>query len=394
MRFNELISGVRSDVAVKVFGEDFDVILPVANELASVLRSTPGGSDVKVEQVSGLPFVNITIDLLKAGKLGLRPANIHAAIATAVRGQEVGFVLEGDRRFDIVVRFPEEMRRNPDAIKRLPIAVPWTTEASAISLHDEKANLIDARPRTIPLSEIASIEITEGPNQISRENGKRRIVVQANVRGRDLGSYVAEIQKRIDAEVKLPSGSWLAWGGQFENLVKAKQRLLVVVPLCLFLIFILLFSTFHSVRDALIVFSGVPLALPGGILALWLRGMPFSISAAVGFIALSGVAVLNGLVMVSFIKKLAETKPLAEAILEGAITRLRPVLMTALVASLGFVPMALASGTGAEVQTPLATVVIGGLITATVLTLFVLPALYSLFGKDRSSLTSTEELEH
>jgi cobalt-zinc-cadmium resistance protein CzcA len=285
-----------------------------------------------------------------------------------------------------VVRFPEDLRRNPDAIRRLPIAVPWTAEVSAISLHDDKADLIDARPRTIPLAEIATIEVTEGPNQISRENGKRRIVVQANVRGRDLGSYVAEIQKRIDAEVKLPPGSWLAWGGQFENLVKAKERLLIVVPLCLFLIFILLFSTFNSVRDALIVFSGIPLALPGGVLALWLRGMPFSISAAVGFIALSGVAVLNGLVMVSFIKKLADSKPLEEAILEGATTRLRPVLMTALVASLGFVPMALASGTGAEVQTPLATVVIGGLITATVLTLFVLPALYSLFGREEEAL--------
>lgn len=381
MRFNELISGVRSDVAVKVYGEDFEVILPVANKVANILRSATGGSDVKVEQVAGLPFVNITIDLLKAGKLGLRPADIHSSIATAVRGQEIGFVLEGDRKFNIVVRFPEDLRRNPDALRRLPIAVPWTSEAGAISVYDERADLIDARPRTIPLSEIASIEVTEGPNQISRENGKRRIVVQANVRGRDLGSYVEEVQAQIDREVKLPSGSWLAWGGQFENLVKAKQRLMIVVPICLFLIFILLFSTFNSVRDALIVFSGVPLALPGGVLALWIRGMPFSISAAVGFIALSGVAVLNGLVMVSFIKKLAESKPLAESIMEGATTRLRPVLMTALVASLGFVPMALASGTGAEVQRPLATVVIGGLLTATVLTLFVLPALYSMFGR-------------
>lgn len=385
MRFNELISGVRSDVAVKVFGEDFDVLLPAANQIASVLRSTEGGSDVKVEQVSGLPFVNITIDLLKAGKLGLRPSDIHSSIATAVRGQEVGFVLEGDRRFDIVVRFPEELRRNPDSIKRLPIAVPWNDDRGEISLHDEKSDLIDARPRTIPLAEIAAIEITEGPNQISRENGKRRIVVQANVRGRDLGSYVQEVQSRIDKEVKLPASSWLAWGGQFENLVKAKDRLLIVVPLCLFLIFILLFSTFNSVRDALIVFSGVPLALPGGILGLWLRGMPFSISAAVGFIALSGVAVLNGLVMVSFIKKLTLSRPLNDAIKEGATTRLRPVLMTALVASLGFIPMAFAAGTGAEVQRPLATVVIGGLITATALTLFVLPVLYSLFGKDNQA---------
>ncbi len=383
MRFNELISGVRSDVAVKVFGEDFEVLLPVAEKIASVLRKASGGSDVKVEQVAGLPFVNISVDLQRAGKLGLRPAEIHSVITAAIRGKDAGFVLEGDRRFDIMVRFPEEQRNDPSALSRLPIPILLSDDADRHSLYDPKADLVDARPHTIPLGELATINIVEGPNQISRENGKRRIVVQANVRDRDLGSYVSEVQKAIAEQVNLPAGVWLAWGGQFENLVKAKERLALVVPLCLFLIFILLFSTFNSVRDALLVFTGVPLALPGGIIALWVRGMPFSISAAVGFIALSGVAVLNGLVLVSFINKLADTKPLMEAIVEGAITRLRPVLTTALVASLGFIPMALATGTGAEVQTPLATVVIGGLITATVLTLFVLPVLCLLFQREK-----------
>lgn len=385
MRFNELISGVRSDVAVKVFGESFETILPIANKIANVLRSANGGTDVKVEQVSGLPFVNATVDLLRAGKLGLRPADIHAAISAAIRGEEAGFVLEGDRRFDIVVRFPEEYRANPRALANLPIQVPFTLYDGGQSLYDSASDLVDARPRTIPLQELATVELTEGPNQISRENGKRRIVVQANVRDRDLGSYVADVQKKIESEVKLPAGTWLAWGGQFENLVKAKERLVVVVPLCLFLIFILLFSTFNSVSDALIVFSGVPLALPGGIIALWIRGMPFSISAAVGFIALSGVAVLNGLVLISFIRKLSMSMPIEEAVIEGATTRLRPVMMTALVASLGFVPMALATGTGAEVQQPLATVVIGGLLTATLLTLFVLPTLCALFSNSRTN---------
>lgn len=379
MRFNELISGVRSDVAVKVFGEDFDILLPVANQIAQSLRSTEGGSDVKVEQVSGLPFVNISIDLVKAGQLGLKPADIHSVIAAAVRGQEAGFVFEGDRRFDIVVRFPEELRADPSALKRLAVPISLSDEDIGQSLFDKDADLIDSRPMTIPLQEVATIELSDGPNQISRENGKRRIVVQANVRDRDLGSYVSEVEQKISSEIKLPAGVWLEWGGQFENLTKAKARLLIVVPLCLFLIFILLFSTFNSVKDALMVFSGIPLALPGGIFALWIRGMPFSISAAVGFIALSGVAVLNGLVMVSYINQLAAVKPLSEAIIDGAITRLRPVLMTALVASLGFVPMALASGTGAEVQRPLATVVIGGLFTATALTLFVLPVLCTIF---------------
>ena len=390
MRFNELISGVRSDVAVKIFGESFDTLLPVANDIAGVLRSTRGGSDVKVEQVSGLPFINATVDLLRAGQLGLRPSDIHSVISAAVRGQEAGFVLEGDRRFDIVVRFPEEYRANPGALSDLPIEVPTNSGADAETSQEPMLGSFDASPRTIPLKEIAAVELSEGPNQISRENGKRRIVVQANVRDRDLGSYVADVQAKIAAEIKLPVGTWIAWGGQFENLVKAKSRLAVVVPLCLFLIFILLFSNFNSVRDALIVFSGVPLALPGGVIALWIRGMPFSISAAVGFIALSGVAVLNGLVLISFIRKLALTVGSEEAVVNGATTRLRPVLMTALVASLGFVPMALASGTGAEVQRPLATVVIGGLFTATILTLFVLPVLCAIFDGDAKNSQEQE----
>lgn len=374
MRFNDLISGVRSDVAVMVFGEDFDVLLPVADKIASILRETAGGSDVKVEQVSGLPFISVNVDLLQAGKLGLRPAEIHALVAAAVQGQEAGFVLEGDRRFEILVRFPEQFRADPESLKHLPIPIPALKEGLQ-SPFDAGVKAYDASARTIPLREIANIALNDGPNQISRQNGKRRIVVQANVRNRDLGSFVAEAQKTVAQRIRQPPGVWMEWGGQFENLLRAKGRLAVVVPVCLFLIFVLLFSTFDSVRDALLVFTAVPLALPGGVIALWLRGMPFSISAAVGFIALSGIAVLNGLVLISYINKLIDEKPLREAVTDGAITRLRPVLMTALVASLGFVPMALATGTGAEVQRPLATVVIGGLVTATALTLFVLPAL-------------------
>lgn len=390
MRFNELIAGVRSDVAVKVFGEDFETLVPIANKIAAILSGVQGGTDVKVEQVKGLPFINVSVDLLRAGRLGLRPRDIHSAISTAIRGEERGFVLEGDRRFDIVVRFPEEYRANSEALSQLPIQVPFSEDPTALSLYDPASDLVDTRPRTIPLKQLAAVELTEGPNQVSRENGKRRIVVQANVRDRDLGSYVADVQEKVEAELKLPPGTWLNWGGQYENLIRAKERLLIVVPLCLFLIFILLFSTFNSVKDALIVFSGVPLALPGGVFALWLRDMPFSISAAVGFIALSGVAVLNGLVLISYIRKLSASLPIEDAVIEGASTRLRPVMMTALVASLGFVPMALARGTGAEVQQPLATVVIGGLLTATILTLFVLPTLCALFSG--ASASSTEEV--
>jgi cobalt-zinc-cadmium resistance protein CzcA len=285
-------------------------------------------------------------------------------------------VFEGDRRFNIVVRLPEELRRDVDALQSVPVPLG----------HAGESEIAGTRRPFVPLESVARIELAEGPNQISRENGKRRIVVQANVRGRDLGSFVTEAQEKIERELKLPSGQWLVWGGQFENLVAARERLTLVVPLCLFFIFLMLYTTFHSVKYALLVFTGVPLALTGGILALWIRDIPFSISAAVGFIALSGVAVLNGLVMVTFINHLRdEGLSIDDAIRRGTLTRLRPVLMTALVASLGFVPMALATGTGAEVQRPLATVVIGGLVSSTLLTLIVLPALYRIFERPKTS---------
>jgi cobalt-zinc-cadmium resistance protein CzcA len=381
MRFNELIAGVRSDVAVKVYGDEFDQMVPTAEAIARVLRNIEGAADVKVEQTEGLPVMDIDIDRAAIARYGLDIADVQDVIAAAIGGREAGQVFEGDRRFDIVVRLPDDVRRDLSALEAIPVPLPQH-EADALA---DRAAALDApsggpKPGFIPLGALAKIEVSEGPNQISRENGKRRVVVQANVRGRDLGSFVAEAQVKIDREVKLPAGTWLDWGGQFENLVAARERLSIVVPACFFLIFLLLFSTFNSVKYALVVFSAVPLALTGGIIALWLRGMPFSISAAVGFIALSGVAVLNGLVMVTFINQLRrEGTPLDEAIVQGAVTRLRPVLMTALVAALGFVPMALATGTGAEVQKPLATVVIGGIISSTFLTLVVLPALYRLF---------------
>jgi cobalt-zinc-cadmium resistance protein CzcA len=380
MRFNELISGVRSDVAVKVYGERFEDMVPTANAIAAALQSTPGAADVKVEQTEGLPVMNIVIDRAAIARYGLNVADVQDVIAVAIGGREAGEVFQGDRRFDLVVRLPDEVRRDIYGLANLPIPLPpGETETPAVaSIADMAAN--PGHGGFVPLGSIARIDIAEGPNQISRENGQRRVVVQANVRGRDIGSFVAEAQAKIDEQVKLPAGNWLEWGGQFENLIAARQRLMIVVPVCFFLIFILLFSTFGSVKYALLVFSGVPLALTGGIVALWLRDMPFSITAAVGFIALSGVAVLNGLVMVSFINELREQgKALDDAIREGSLTRLRPVLMTALVAALGFVPMAIATGTGAEVQKPLATVVIGGIISSTLLTLVVLPALYRLF---------------
>jgi len=307
--------------------------------------------------------------------------------AIAVGGRTAGQLFQGDRRFDVVVRLPEAFRTDPVALESLPIPLSHEdVQPVAVAL---KGDAVE-RPaqRYLPLSAVARVTVAEGPNQISRENGKRRIVVQTNVRGRDVGSFVEEAQARIRDEVTLPPGSWLSWGGQFENLVKAKRRLAVVVPICFLAILLLLYGTFGALRPAVIVFTGVPLALSGGILALWLRGMPFSISAAVGFIALSGVAVLNGLVMLTFIDELrAAGMRTEDAIVRGAVTRLRPVLMTALVASLGFLPMALATGTGAEVQRPLATVVVGGLVSSTALTLFVLPALYRLFAGARVGRT-------
>ncbi len=383
MRFNELIAGVRGDVAVKLFGDDFDQLLPTAERIAGVLRAIPGAADTRVEQITGLPIMSIDVDREAIARYGLAVADVQEVVSIAVGGRQAGQVFEGDRRFPIVVRLPEEFRRDPRALENLPIPLPR---------HDEEIQRAALRGDTLlgaptafsflPLGSVARIMLTEGPNQISRENGKRRVVVQANVRGRDIGSFVTEAQERIAAQVPIPPGTWLEWGGQFENLVEAKKRLAFVVPMCFAVIFFLLYSTFGSARYALLVFTGVPLALSGGVLALWVRGMPFSISAAVGFIALSGVAVLNGLVMVTFINQLRdEGQPIEEAIIHGALTRLRPVLTTALVASLGFVPMALATGTGAEVQRPLATVVVGGLVSSTVLTLIVLPGLYRIFAR-------------
>ena len=334
-----------------------------------MLQKIPGASEVKVEQTTGLPMLTVNIDRQKASRYGLNVADIQDAVATAIGGREAVTLFEGDRRFDILVRLPESLRNDLESMKRLPIPLPRGTGGTGSA---------EGRTNFIQLAEVASFELAPGPNQVSRENGKRRIVVSANVRGRDVGSFVADAEAAL-AQVKIPTGYWTSWGGTFENLQSATQRLQIVVPVSLLLVFLLLFAMFGNVKDGLLVFTGIPFALTGGILALWLRDIPLSISAAVGFIALSGVAVLNGLVMISYIRSLREDgTPLDEAIREGALTRLRPVLMTALVASLGFIPMAIATGTGAEVQRPLATVVIGGILSSTVLTLLVLPILYRL----------------
>ena len=362
MRFNELIAGVRSDVAVKVYGDDLDQLAQTADAILGVVQAVPGAQDAQMEQVTGLPFIEVRPDRAALARLGLNIEDVQRVVATAMGGTPAGQVFEGDRRFDIVVRLPEALRDDPQAIERLLIPLP-----------------AGAGPGFVPLAEVATIERTVGPNQIGRENGKRRAVVTTNVRGRDLGSFIEDMQARVAAEVDVPEGYWIEYGGTFEQLQSASTRLQIVVPLALLMIFGLLFTLFGSVKDAGIVFSGVPLALTGGVAALLLRGIPMSISAGVGFIALSGVAVLNGVVMLTFIRQLREEgRPLEEAIREGALTRLRPVLMTALVASLGFVPMALNVGAGSEVQRPLATVVIGGIISSTILTLLVLPVLYRL----------------
>lgn len=362
LRFNELISGVRSDVAVKVFGDDMDVLGSTAQRIATTLQQVPGASEVKVEQTSGLPVLTVNIDRDKAARYGLNVGDVQDTLAMAVGGRQAGTLFEGDRRFDLVVRLDEGLRTDPQGLSRLLLPLPGGT-ADGIAF--------------IPLGDVATLDLELGPNQVSRENGKRLVVVSANVRGRDIGSFVAEAESRIQAEVQVPAGYWTTWGGQFEQLQSAARRLQVVVPVALLLVFTLLFMMFNNVKDGLLVFTGIPFALTGGVLALWLRDIPLSISAGVGFIALSGVAVLNGLVMLAFIRNLREEgRSLVDAVNEGALTRLRPVLMTALVASLGFVPMALATGTGAEVQRPLATVVIGGILSSTALTLLVLPALY------------------
>ncbi len=369
MRFNELIAGVRSDVAVKVFGDDMEVLAEVGDRIKAVLARVPGAADVKVEQVTGLPLLTIHLNRPAMARLGLNVSDVQDVVEVAMGGRAAGQVFEGDRRFDIVVRLPERIRGDLDRLERLAIPLP------------SRGALSQGSPAYVPLASVAHLEVAPGPNQVSRENGKRRVVVTANVRGEDIGSFVEEAQRRIRESVVIPPGYWTAWGGQFEQLLSARERLQFVVPMALLLIFGLLFATFGTVKDALLVFTGVPLALTGGAFMLWVTGIPFSISAAVGFIALSGVAVLNGLVMVTFINRLcAEGVPLDEAIVQGAVARLRPVLMTALVASLGFLPMALATGTGAEVQKPLATVVVGGILSSTILTLMVLPVLYRLLA--------------
>ncbi|MDC0684463.1 efflux RND transporter permease subunit [Sorangium atrum] len=380
LRFNELISGVRSDVAVKVFGDDLDVMLKQAQKIGGILGKTPGAADVKVEQVTGLPVLTIDVDRDAAARYGLNIADVHAVIEAAVGGISAGEVFEGDKRFDLVIRLPDAIRGDIRALQNLPVPLPEADRPEAATRTVSATDRPEQHAAFVPLGSVAKIAVEEGPNQVSRENGKRRVVVQANVRGRDLGSFVADAQQRIDAEVKLPAGYWTAWGGQFENLIAARQRLALVVPVALGLIFGLLFLSFGTLKNALLIFTGVPLALTGGIFALWIRGLPVSISAAIGFIALSGVAVLNGLVMVTFIENMRQQgESLDDAVFHGSIARLRPVLMTALVAALGFVPMALATGTGSEVQRPLATVVIGGILSSTALTLLILPTLYRLF---------------
>lgn len=366
MRFSELVSGVKADVGIKLFGEDLTVLREQADQIAAAVRKVPGATDVSVEQVDEIPVLQIEADRDALSRYGVSVSDIQQMVGVAMGGEPIGQVLQGDKRFPLVVRLPDAVQNDVEAIRSLPV----TTSTG----------------ESVPLSELASIKNVPAPAQVSREDGKRRVVVQLNVRGRDLGSFVAAAQDAIKREVKLPEGYFTTWGGQFENLERARTRLAIVVPLSLLLIFVLLFTTFGSLRLALLIFSGVPLAITGGIIGLAVRGMPFSISAGVGFIALSGVAVLNGVVMVSAINRLRdEGHPFSEAVRLGATKRLRPVMMTALVAALGFVPMALNSGVGSEVQRPLATVVIGGIVSATLLTLLVLPVLYTWFEKGKDS---------
>ena len=366
MRMSELIAGARADVAIMLFGDDLDTLKKTADQIARSIGKVRGAEDVKVEQISGLPQLQVKPNRAAIARYGINIEDVNDLVESIIAGKEAGQVYEGEQRFNLVVRLNEQSGRDVEAIKNLLVAAP--------------------NGARIPLSQIADVSVVEGPAQISREDTRRRISVELNVRGRDIGSFVNEAQDVIDKQVKIPPGYYVTWGGQFENLQRATQRLLIVVPLALFLIFILLFSTFGSVKQSLLIYTGIPFAIVGGVLALALRGMPFSISAGVGFIALFGVAVLNGLVMVSYINKLREDgRNISDAVREGAMIRLRPVLMTALVASLGFIPMAVATSAGAEVQRPLATVVIGGLITSTLLTLLILPTLYGWFERDRTT---------
>ena len=367
MRFNELLSGVRSELAVKIFGDDFDQLIKLGNEIGKSLEKVAGAADVAVEQATGLPVMTLQPKREAMARYGLSIDELQGVLATALGGTVASQLYEGDRRSEIVVRLADNLRSDMDALTSLPIML--------------------SNGQYVPLSEVAELNVVTGYNQIYRENSKRRIVITANVRGRDLGSFVKDVQEAIKADVEVPAGYWIEYAGTYEKLQSAVQRLSIVVPLTLALVIGLLIMALGSVKDAAIIFSGVPLALTGGIIALLLRDIPFSISAAVGFIALSGIAVLNGLVMVAFIRDLrVHGQHLNDAIIEGALTRLRPVLMTAMVAALGFVPMALNTGLGSEVQRPLATVVIGGIISATILTLLVLPALYQLVhGKEDKS---------
>lgn len=374
MRFNELIAGVQSDVAIKIYGDDFEVLQKTAHRIAEVVRKVPGAADVMVDKLDGLPTIQVDVDRLSVSSYGLDMQDVLDVVGTAFGGEKTGVIFSGDRRVDIVLILDDALRQNLNGLENIPIPLP------------KKEGLTG---QFITLKEVASIKEVDGLNEVGRENGKRVLMVTTNVRGTDLGTFIEHAKKAIKQKVHIPSGYWIAWGGQYESLLSAQERLLVVVPVCFFLIFTALYAAFNSGREALTVFSGVPFALTGGVLSLGVRAMPFSISAAVGFIAVSGIAVLNGLVLMTAINALRKQGiPLKEALFEGALTRLRPVLMTALVASLGFLPMALATGAGAEVQKPLATVVVGGLISSTLLTLVVLPCIYLLLVRTRK----TEEL--
>ena len=374
LRFNELISGVRSDLGVKIYGDDLDQLLTSGTEIAAVLNGIEGAEGVKVEQVSGLPILSVEANRPALYRYGLNVADVQDIVAAATGGEEAGLIFEGDRRFTIVVRVTEEIRNDLRALERLPIPLP--------------------QGGYVPLNEVATLNLAPGPNQISRENGKRRLVVSANVRDRDLGGFVADVQTQIEQQVTLPPGYWLEYGGTFEQLQSATERLSLLVPITLVMIFALLMMTFGSAKDAALVFSGVPLALTGGVIALWLRDIPLSITAGVGFITLCGVSVLTGVMMVSaFRDRLNQGDDIITSIQQGAMLRLRPILMVALVAALGFLPMALNTSTGAEVQRPLATVVIGGIISSTLLTLLVLPGLYRMaYRKPKDILGNSEDV--
>ncbi len=373
MRFNELLSGVRSDVAIKVFGDDLDTLLSVGEQIEKILETVPGAADVRIEQVTGLPVLSIQMDRSKMARYGLNGADVQDAIVIAVGGKNAGMVFEGDRRFELQVRLPEHQRSDIETLKRLPIRLPAANMGGGMNVP------VTGPTAYVALGEVATLQITQGPNQVSRENGKRRVVVTANVRGRDIGSFVKEAETLIAKKVHIPSGYWTTWGGQFEQLILAAQRLQIVIPIALGLVFLLMYTMLGSLRDSFLVFTAVPLAITGGILALWLRDIPLSISAGVGFIAMSGVAVLDGLVLLSFIRSLREEgMTLDDSIRTGSLLRLRPVLITTWIETLGFLPMALSTGTGAEVQRTLATVMVGSTLSQSLLTLLVLPVLYQL----------------